>query len=92
MNIFFCRYDLFLSFAINSFYWFYLRIQGIDPSQHELKSEINRTKEYMIKSKKLYERRTIMPRIDQVNCIFKIYNNSEVPKIFSCAICLLGCC
>lgn len=47
-------------------YWLYLRTQGEDPNQGDLKAEINRVKEYMAKSRKLYERKTIMPRLDKV--------------------------
>ncbi|KAK6639638.1 hypothetical protein RUM43_007911 [Polyplax serrata] len=59
------RYDLFLAFAINTIYWIYLRIKGTDPNNHEIKHQINRIREYMAKSKKIYEKKTIMPRLDQ---------------------------
>lgn len=66
----FFRYDLFLAFAINTFYWIYLRIKGIDPNNHEIKHQIDKVRDYMIKSKKIYEKKTIMPKIDQVSQCF----------------------
>jgi exosome complex protein LRP1 len=58
------KYDLFLSYSLNSLFWLYLRTQGVDPSNHAVKSEIDRVREYNAKAKQVQDRRTIMPRID----------------------------
>jgi exosome complex protein LRP1 len=58
------KYDLFLSYSLNSLFWLYLRTQGVDPSKHAVKSEIDRVREYNAKAKQVQDRRTIMPRID----------------------------
>ncbi|EEB12363.1 conserved hypothetical protein [Pediculus humanus corporis] len=59
------RFDLLLAFAINTFYWIHLRTQGIDPANHEIKHQINRIKDYMLQSKKLYDKKKFMPVIDK---------------------------
>uniref|UniRef100_A0A1B6EKY4 Nuclear nucleic acid-binding protein C1D n=1 Tax=Cuerna arida TaxID=1464854 RepID=A0A1B6EKY4_9HEMI len=56
------KYDLFLSYSLTSLYWIYLRTQGEDPSQ--VKSELDRVKKYMDKSKQIHDRKS-MPRIDK---------------------------
>lgn len=58
------KYDLLLSYSLNSLFWLYLRTQGVDPSKHAVKSEIDRVREYFAKAKQVQDRRTIMPRID----------------------------
>lgn len=58
------KYDLFLSYSLNSLFWLYLRTQGVDPSKHAVKSEIDRVREYNTKAKQVQDRRTIMPRIN----------------------------
>jgi exosome complex protein LRP1 len=58
------KYDLLLSYSLNSLFWLYLRTQGVDPSKHAVKSEIDRIREYFAKTKQVQDRRTIMPRID----------------------------
>ena len=59
------KYDLFLSYSLNSLYWLYLRTEGVDPSKHALKSEIDRTKEYFARAQQVQDRKTIMPRINK---------------------------
>ncbi|KDR12860.1 nuclear nucleic acid-binding protein C1D-like isoform X2 [Zootermopsis nevadensis] len=58
------KYDLFLSYTLNSLFWLYLRTQGEDPAKHAVKSEIDRVRDYNTKAKQVQDRRTIMPRID----------------------------
>jgi exosome complex protein LRP1 len=58
------KYDLLMSYSLNSLFWLYLRTQGVEPSKHDVKSEIDRVREYFAKSKQVQDRRTIMPRID----------------------------
>ncbi|XP_028166079.1 nuclear nucleic acid-binding protein C1D-like [Ostrinia nubilalis] len=41
--------DLFLAFTLNSLHWVHLRIQGIDPSKHPIKDELQRIKTVMMK-------------------------------------------
>jgi exosome complex protein LRP1 len=59
------KYDLFLSYSLNSLFWLYLRTQGVDPSKHAVKSEIDRVREYNARAKQVQDRKTIMPRIDK---------------------------
>lgn len=58
-------YDLFLTYALNTLYWMYLRTRGEDPVKNEVKNQLNRIKEYMFKAKQAHERQTVRPRIDQ---------------------------
>nr|CAD7579046.1 unnamed protein product [Timema californicum] len=59
------KYDLFMSYALNSLFWMYLRTKGRNPAQTPVKSEINRVKEYFDKYQKIKDRKTIMPRVNQ---------------------------
>ena len=57
------KYDLFLSYSLNSLFWLYLRTQGEDPIKHSVKAEIDRIKGYNVKAKEVQDRKT-MPHID----------------------------
>lgn len=41
--------DLFLAFTLNSLHWIHLRIQGVDPTKHPIKDELQRIKAVMLK-------------------------------------------
>lgn len=58
------KYDLYISYSLSSLFWLYLRTQGEDPGQHSIKSEIDRIRGYMLKSKQVYERK-LAPKLDQ---------------------------
>lgn len=57
------KFDLFLSYSLTSMYWVYLRTQGENPVV-QMKSELDRIKKYMDKSKQIHDRKS-MPRLDQ---------------------------
>ncbi|PSN38468.1 hypothetical protein C0J52_23035 [Blattella germanica] len=57
------KYDLFLSYSLNSLFWLYLRTQGEDPMKHSVKAEIDRVREYNSKAKQVQDRKK-MPHID----------------------------
>lgn len=46
-------YDLFMAYTLNTLYWIYLRTKGVDPNTNEVKNQLNRVKEYMIKAKQV---------------------------------------
>lgn len=48
--------DLFLVFALNSLHWINLRIQGIDPTTHPVKDELQRIKATMVKWQQVKDR------------------------------------
>lgn len=48
-------YDLFLSYTLNTLYWIYLRTRGIDPNKNDVKNELNRIREYMVRAKEVNE-------------------------------------
>lgn len=48
--------DLFLAFTLNSLQWVHLRIQGIDPSKHPIKDELQRIKTVMMKWQEVKDR------------------------------------
>lgn len=41
------KHDLLVAFALNSLYWMYLRLDGIDPTTHNIKRELERIKTTM---------------------------------------------
>ncbi|KAJ8720058.1 hypothetical protein PYW07_012101 [Mythimna separata] len=48
--------DLFLVFTLNSLHWIHLRIQGIDPTKHPIKDELQRIKAVMVKWQEVKDR------------------------------------
>nr|XP_018917347.1 PREDICTED: nuclear nucleic acid-binding protein C1D-like [Bemisia tabaci] len=58
------KYDIFLSYSLNSLFWLYLRTQGHDPNDHGIKKELDRVKGQMAEAKKAEERKS-MPKVDQ---------------------------
>ncbi|KAJ8719441.1 hypothetical protein PYW08_011616 [Mythimna loreyi] len=48
--------DLFLVFTLNSLHWIHLRIQGIDPTKHPIKDELQRIKAVMMKWQEVKDR------------------------------------
>ncbi|RZC37945.1 nuclear nucleic acid-binding protein C1D [Asbolus verrucosus] len=58
-------YDLFMAYTLNTLYWLYLRTKGEDPNKNDIKNQLNRIKQYMVKAKQAHERQTIRPKLDQ---------------------------
>ncbi|CAH0726724.1 unnamed protein product, partial [Brenthis ino] len=48
--------DLFLAFTLNSLHWIHLRIQGVDPTKHPIKDELQRIKATMLKWQEVKDR------------------------------------
>lgn len=47
------EYDLFMVYTLNTLYWLYLRMKGVDPNKNDVKIQLNRVKDYMIKAKQV---------------------------------------
>lgn len=47
-------YDLFVAYTLNTLYWLYLRTKNADPNKNDVKNQLNRVKEYMMKAKQVY--------------------------------------
>lgn len=48
--------DLFLAFTLNALQWVNLRIQGVDPTKHPIKDELQRVKATMVKWQEVKDR------------------------------------
>ncbi|XP_058811463.1 nuclear nucleic acid-binding protein C1D-like [Topomyia yanbarensis] len=59
------KYDLHLSYSINSLYWMYHKIIGLDPNKHGIKDELARIKAAMIREKEVYDHKYSRPLLDQ---------------------------
>ncbi|XP_015520921.1 nuclear nucleic acid-binding protein C1D [Neodiprion lecontei] len=59
------KYNLLMSYSLNTLFWMYLRLEGEDPMKHEIKSENERLKQYMARAKQIKDRDTIMPRVNR---------------------------
>lgn len=46
-------YDLFMGYTLNTLFWLYMKTKGLDPGQSELKTQLNRIKQYMIQAKQV---------------------------------------
>ncbi|XP_022910094.2 nuclear nucleic acid-binding protein C1D [Onthophagus taurus] len=57
------NYDLFVAYLLNTCYWMYLRTKGLETE--EVKLELGRIKEYMLKAKQAVERKTIRPLLNK---------------------------
>ncbi|XP_043282874.1 nuclear nucleic acid-binding protein C1D [Venturia canescens] len=58
------KYNLLMSFGMNTLFWMYLRAEGIDPSTHKIKGENERLKQSMARSQRIKDKKT-MPRLDK---------------------------
>ncbi|XP_031830576.1 nuclear nucleic acid-binding protein C1D [Nomia melanderi] len=81
------KYNLLMSYSLNSMFWMYLRAEGIDPTKHRIKSENDRLKKSMTRAKQIEERNTLMPRINKEaaqrfvrNGLFDVKNNKREHK------------
>ncbi|XP_011694907.1 PREDICTED: nuclear nucleic acid-binding protein C1D [Wasmannia auropunctata] len=59
------KYNLLLSYSLNSLFWMYLRAEGIDPSNHRIRLENERLKKAMVRAKQINDKNTLMPRINK---------------------------
>lgn len=59
------NYDLFMTYALNTLFWIYLKTRGIDPYKNEVKNQLNRIKQHMVKAKEAHLRNTARPKIDR---------------------------
>ncbi|XP_015172159.1 PREDICTED: nuclear nucleic acid-binding protein C1D-like [Polistes dominula] len=69
------KYNLLMSYSLNSMFWMYLRTKGIDPSKHQIKNENDRLKKSMIRAKQIEDKKTLMPRINK-NAAKRFIRNS----------------
>jgi len=58
------KFDLYLSYSINSLFWMLCKLQAIDTNEHGIRNEISRVRTAMTRHKQLIERNTIRPVID----------------------------
>lgn len=47
------NYDLFMGYTLNTLFWLYLRTKGVDPNKSEIKNQLNRIRQYMVKAKEV---------------------------------------
>ncbi|XP_063980443.1 nuclear nucleic acid-binding protein C1D-like [Diachasmimorpha longicaudata] len=59
------KFNLLMSFGLNSMFWMYLRAEGINPATHEIKNENNRLKKAMMRAQEIKDKKTKMPRINR---------------------------
>ncbi|XP_014602005.1 PREDICTED: nuclear nucleic acid-binding protein C1D-like [Polistes canadensis] len=69
------KYNLLMSYSLNSMFWMYLRTKGIDPSKHQIKNENDRLKRSMLRAKQIEDKKTLMPRINK-NAAQRFIRNS----------------
>ncbi|XP_018054352.1 PREDICTED: nuclear nucleic acid-binding protein C1D-like [Atta colombica] len=69
------KYNLLLSYSLNSLFWMYLKAEGIDPSKHRIRLENERLKKAMIRAKQINDKNTLMPRVD-INVAKRFMRNS----------------
>lgn len=58
------KHDLLNAFALNSLYWMYLRLDGIDPTSHNIKRELDRIKTTMDMAKGAMAKKNML-RVDK---------------------------
>jgi len=51
------KIDLATSFTVNSLFWSYLVLQGVDPKTHPIKQELDRVQSYMAKVKEIEDKK-----------------------------------
>lgn len=58
------KHDLLIAFALNSLYWMYLRMDGVDPITHNIKRELDRIKTTMDMAKGAMAKKNML-RVDK---------------------------
>lgn len=58
------KHDLLIAFALNSLYWMYLRLDGVDPTTHNIKRELERIKTTMDMAKGAITKKNML-RVDK---------------------------
>lgn len=58
------KHDLLVAFALNSLYWMYLRLDGADPTTHNIKRELDRIKTTMDMAKGAMAKKNML-RVDK---------------------------
>lgn len=58
------KHDLLIAFALNSLYWMYLRLNGDDPTTHNIKRELERIKTIMDMAKGAITKKNML-RVDK---------------------------
>lgn len=58
------KHDLLNAFALNSLYWMYLRLNGVDPTSHNIKRELDRIKTTMDMAKGAMAKKNML-RVDK---------------------------
>ncbi|XP_015378884.1 PREDICTED: nuclear nucleic acid-binding protein C1D-like [Diuraphis noxia] len=58
------KHDLLIAFALNSLYWVYLRLDGVDPTTHNIKRELDRVKSTMDMAKGAMAKKNML-RVDK---------------------------
>lgn len=78
------KYNLLMSYCLNSMFWMYLRAEGIDPTKHQIKLENDRLKKSMMRAKQISDRNTLMPRVNKEvaqrfirNGLWEVVNNNK---------------
>merc|ERR1712036_17720 len=51
------KIDLATAFTVNSLFWSYLVLQGVDPKSHPIKQELDRVQSYMAKVKEIEDKK-----------------------------------
>merc|ERR1712212_490717 len=51
------KIDLATAFTVNSLFWSYLVLQGVDPKTHPIKQELDRVQSYMAKIKEIEDKK-----------------------------------
>lgn len=46
-------FDLFMAYTLNTLFWVYMKTKGQDPNSSEIKNQLNRVKQYMVKAKEV---------------------------------------
>ncbi|KAJ3644444.1 hypothetical protein Zmor_022175 [Zophobas morio] len=57
-------FDLFMAYTLNTLFWLYMKTKGEDPNKSEIKNQLNRVKEYMVKAKDANDK-AHRPRVNQ---------------------------
>ncbi|XP_017787191.1 PREDICTED: nuclear nucleic acid-binding protein C1D-like [Nicrophorus vespilloides] len=74
------EYDLFIAYTLNTLYWLYLRVRGLDPNENEVKKEIQRVREYMVKAQTAVERHTLRKTVNVEVAERFVRHGVQVPK------------
>ncbi|XP_037937003.1 nuclear nucleic acid-binding protein C1D [Teleopsis dalmanni] len=75
------KIDNYLLYAVNSLFFIYLKLQGLSSEKYDVKFELTRVKETLVREKQIHDHKTIRPVLDKGAAKRFIKHGLKIPRI-----------